>query len=393
MGLGSVLKMGIDGVPSKLAFFVVDKLNTRDMQLDVKTGSIAITVEYVHDLLGLPIGGIDLINSEDRDFGLKLTKEWRRQFQKLNIRPTDIRRKIFQTNESDFMFKMNFLVLFVNLMADCNTMGSCNLSLISKLKNEEMINQIDWSKYIYDRLKTSKEKWKMDNDLCFYAGPLTYLTISDETVTKFKTGFEKLFVTVENHTKESKEDAVDEGKGKSNPMAIIVYEQVDDIKEFDACWECPQFVEAVTEKVELEVQKSEIRKSMSNSLSSEGGIEALGFDLGISPEKKESRSNTVQSKVSGPHSVLRHSSSEQTRDKGKRAVTFSLIPMTSYFDDSEEAQRDDKPFENNNRGCSRLVNPGEHLRSPFVKRCVDFNVSSEEKRIHEWASAAFGDTL
>ncbi|KAI3666800.1 hypothetical protein L6452_41837 [Arctium lappa] len=70
MGLVSVLKMAIDGVPSKLAF----------MQIDVKSGNIAITVESVHDLLGLPMGGIDLINSEDRDFGLNLTKEWHWQF-------------------------------------------------------------------------------------------------------------------------------------------------------------------------------------------------------------------------------------------------------------------------------------------------------------------------
>ncbi|KAI3707280.1 hypothetical protein L6452_25664 [Arctium lappa] len=78
----------------------------------------------------------------------------------------------------------------------------------------------------------------------------------DETVTKFKTDLENMFGTAERTTKKSKEDAVDEEKGKSTPMAIVVYDQVDEAKEFDACSECPQFVSSVTEKVDLEVQKS-----------------------------------------------------------------------------------------------------------------------------------------
>ncbi|KAI3692115.1 hypothetical protein L6452_31924 [Arctium lappa] len=104
----------------------------------------------------------------------------------------------------------------------------------------------------------------------------------------------------------------------------------------------------------------------------EGGIEAPGFDLGISPEKKGSGSLSVQSNLSAYPSAMRQSSSDHYRDKGKRVVTFSPIPMTSYFDDSEETHQHDAQFEKKDRGCRRLINPGEHLRSPFVKRCVDF---------------------
>ncbi|KAI3771973.1 hypothetical protein L6452_03146 [Arctium lappa] len=148
------------------------------MQLDLRSGSIGITVESVHEIFGLPIRGIDLLDSDDRSFGLKLTKEWRRQFQKMNIRPTDIMNLILQSDNTDFMFKMDFLVLFVNLMADCNSMGSCSLSFIAKLKNESMVTKINWSKYIFAKVKTGKEKWRRDNDMCFYSGPLTYLTVS-----------------------------------------------------------------------------------------------------------------------------------------------------------------------------------------------------------------------
>ncbi|KAI3667010.1 hypothetical protein L6452_42052 [Arctium lappa] len=111
--------------------------------------------------------------------------------------------------------------------------------------------------------------------------------LGDETVTKFKTDLDLMFGTTQSTSTES-EAAADEENEKTNEMAIVVFEEVDNAKEFDACWECPNFIATITEKVEIEVQKSEIRKSLSNSLSSEGRIEAPGFDLGINPEKKES---------------------------------------------------------------------------------------------------------
>ncbi|KAI3668959.1 hypothetical protein L6452_40176 [Arctium lappa] len=105
-----------------------------------------------------------------------LGKEWRKQFYKSYIRPLDVMRLILQTDDLGFMFKINFMVLFVNLMADCNSLGSCNLGFLSKLKDDDMLSKIDWCIYIYDKLRISKQRWRRDNDLCFYAGPLIYLT-------------------------------------------------------------------------------------------------------------------------------------------------------------------------------------------------------------------------
>ncbi|KAI3678390.1 hypothetical protein L6452_37680 [Arctium lappa] len=42
MGLGALVDMTIVGVPSKLGFYIVDMLDTRKMQLDLRSGSIAI---------------------------------------------------------------------------------------------------------------------------------------------------------------------------------------------------------------------------------------------------------------------------------------------------------------------------------------------------------------
>lgn len=94
MGLGALLNMTIDGVPSKLGFYVVDILNTRNMALELMNCSITITMESIHEILGIPNQGIDLQVEEDVDMGMQLTNKWREQFSKPWIRPMDVMKLI-----------------------------------------------------------------------------------------------------------------------------------------------------------------------------------------------------------------------------------------------------------------------------------------------------------
>ncbi|KAJ9561768.1 hypothetical protein OSB04_006928 [Centaurea solstitialis] len=95
------------------------------------------------------------------------------------MRPIDISNDILGTNDSGLSFKLNLLVLFVNLMVECTSMGSCQLNFLVKLRDEEMIKRIDWCTFIFDKLRASKQHWSRDNRNCFYAGPLTYLMMKD----------------------------------------------------------------------------------------------------------------------------------------------------------------------------------------------------------------------
>lgn len=78
MGLESIVNMSLEGVPSKLGFYVVDALNTRNMIMDLKHGSIQITPESIHDLMGLPIGGINILDKDDIPDATRLTEEWKK---------------------------------------------------------------------------------------------------------------------------------------------------------------------------------------------------------------------------------------------------------------------------------------------------------------------------
>ncbi|KAI3685228.1 hypothetical protein L6452_34466 [Arctium lappa] len=167
--------MTIDGVPLKLGYYMVDAVNTTQMNLKVHNGVIPITVESLHRSLGLPTGGIDLANEESLDVDDNLTLFWRRQFINGRMTPHDIINEIRRTKVGDIKFMLNFLVLVVNTLGECSRTGQCKTEFLKKITGVHMIPEIDWSKYIYDCIPNSKTNWKRENSWAFYAGPLTFL--------------------------------------------------------------------------------------------------------------------------------------------------------------------------------------------------------------------------
>ncbi|MFS8023793.1 hypothetical protein Hanom_Chr16g01455701 [Helianthus anomalus] len=62
MGFGKMLSFNVNGIPAKLAYYVVDHFNTEEMAIDISCGSINVDVESVHDLIGIPNEGIYMQN-------------------------------------------------------------------------------------------------------------------------------------------------------------------------------------------------------------------------------------------------------------------------------------------------------------------------------------------
>ncbi|MFS8009077.1 hypothetical protein Hanom_Chr14g01280291 [Helianthus anomalus] len=60
MGFGSILKIKTDSIPGRLAHFVVDKFNQRDMVIKLSVGNIEVNENVVSGLLGLRNGGVVL---------------------------------------------------------------------------------------------------------------------------------------------------------------------------------------------------------------------------------------------------------------------------------------------------------------------------------------------
>nr|GFA75719.1 hypothetical protein [Tanacetum cinerariifolium] len=124
----------------------------------------------------LPIGGI----SDD-----EFVQLWLSQFapkKKKRIFATDIAEKLFRSNRVDFMFKVNFLMLFANVMGKADTMRAfVNLSVVRRIREDTNIARLDWCDFIHRCLAISHE---LNTVSGFYNGPLCFLIITKDSISQ-----------------------------------------------------------------------------------------------------------------------------------------------------------------------------------------------------------------
>ncbi|PWA54209.1 hypothetical protein CTI12_AA422990 [Artemisia annua] len=123
IGFSSYFKFDINNIPSRLGRCVVKNFDAETCRLNLEDGkSIEATVTKVRELLGIPIGGDSLLSLETRPVEDDFENVWIRQFQPKSakkIRVNEIAKKLIESKEVDFLFKVNFLTLFTNTMGMC----------------------------------------------------------------------------------------------------------------------------------------------------------------------------------------------------------------------------------------------------------------------------------
>ncbi|GJX66578.1 peptidase C48, SUMO/sentrin/Ubl1 [Tanacetum coccineum] len=178
--------VNIDMLPNRLARFVVRAFDNKTYNFYLKTGVVHVTPEKVHEILGLPIGGISLYDLPERREDDEFVQLWLSQFapkKKKQIFATDIAEKLVRSTRVDFMFKVNFLMLFANVMGKADTMKAfVNLSVVRRIREDTNIAGVDWCDFIHRCLAISHEP---NTDSGFYNGPLCFLILLYLDSTKF----------------------------------------------------------------------------------------------------------------------------------------------------------------------------------------------------------------
>ncbi|KAI3758425.1 hypothetical protein L6452_05986 [Arctium lappa] len=201
---------------------------------------------------------------------------------------------------------------------------------------------------------------------------------------------------------------------------IVLSQQIDD--PLAALWDSPTYVSEVGESMRISVDNSKTRRFLD-------AIEPPGFDLGISPMKDTTcggggepgscgsglRVDKGKGKLfdeptdtvvwgSGPrvapvdHAYPLNMVNPSTTNSGpfdEKVETKLVQPKKEKCEpgDAEIVMRmRQNPPDNdmNARISRRTVKLGDHLKSPYVTRVVDFNVTSEDRKVHEWALSIFG---
>ncbi|GKE28250.1 hypothetical protein Tco_1443634, partial [Tanacetum coccineum] len=139
----------------------------------------------IHDMLGVHVGGYSLFDLDEREADHEFVKLWVGQFHHVELRDlrvNDIARKLVAAKEIDFLFKVNFLTLFMNTMGKTGGLkGQICLDVVRRLREDSVILDIDWCGYIYDCLRDSK----LPSGTNHYLGPLTFLILLYLDSTKF----------------------------------------------------------------------------------------------------------------------------------------------------------------------------------------------------------------
>ncbi|CAI9281813.1 unnamed protein product [Lactuca saligna] len=193
MGFGCLLKMKIIDIPLKLGFYVLQNFDSERMVIDIEGKELKVTIEYVHDMLGIPIGGTKLTQLDQWPKDDTSYDEWKQQFKKYSIiRLSAIKKVIISTTQADFNFKLNFLILFVNTFCESISMGRCSLFPLSYISRKTDISNIDWCSYVLDCLVRTKNSYIPYSDTSFFVGPSTFLVAYESKISKMLNSFERM---------------------------------------------------------------------------------------------------------------------------------------------------------------------------------------------------------
>ncbi|GKC34926.1 hypothetical protein Tco_1047310, partial [Tanacetum coccineum] len=187
IGFSSFHNVSIDKIPSRLGRYALSKFGSTTYRLTFETSDyVEVSPSKIHDILGIPVGGISLFLLDVRLIEHEFVRSWVDQFYPKSlkeIRVCDITSKVISAQQVDFLFKVKFLSLFTNKMGRvAGLKRQICLDVVRHLREEYVIFEIDWCGYIHSFLEYSELPEK---PIMQYLGPFTFLILLYLDSTKF----------------------------------------------------------------------------------------------------------------------------------------------------------------------------------------------------------------
>ncbi|KAL4561838.1 hypothetical protein LXL04_034019 [Taraxacum kok-saghyz] len=171
---------GIWDVPMNMCYYVLERLDAEKKEVVVEKGVLNVNAKSVQQMLGLPIGGtlfknMLVVDEDDED---SCMFEWRKQYENTkDLRLKQLKNEILLMREGDLNFRINFLVMFINMFCESMSMGKCNLNALQHIKKDTDISSIDWCQYVVDCLIKTKKAYIPEKESSFFFGPASYLAL------------------------------------------------------------------------------------------------------------------------------------------------------------------------------------------------------------------------
>ena len=179
IGFERFINFPITELPGALLYHVAEKFHPPSMELRLEKGSIKVTRQKIHDMLGVPMGKTKLEDLEPREKDDPFIAEWEGQFTHVKkITPAVISTEITSSFDADFIFTINFLTLFASTMGTVDNGAKVFPTVLMHVKENDVISEIDWCGYILECLRASKQNWDKVTKGDYYYGPATFLCVS-----------------------------------------------------------------------------------------------------------------------------------------------------------------------------------------------------------------------
>ncbi|KAD5961635.1 hypothetical protein E3N88_13108 [Mikania micrantha] len=177
MGFAKLLGFNLDGIPSRLAHFVVDRLKPKKMEIVCRGGTLKITPALIHKLWGIPIGGTQIESIVPLETYDTSVSEWRATFNGRLLATRTLEKIESAEDEDNFEFRMNFIMLFMTVLVECHKNGRAREGILRYITAETYFSQIDWCNYVFESIKSCKLGWSPDDNSSPFNGPLAILTL------------------------------------------------------------------------------------------------------------------------------------------------------------------------------------------------------------------------
>ncbi|KAL9669918.1 hypothetical protein QQ045_007468 [Rhodiola kirilowii] len=177
MGLESMLHLNLNMVRAELAEWLLDSYQSKTSTLITDRGDVDIVPKDVHYILGLPLGGRNIILPNRTDADSPIVQQFKLQYGGIKdstVTCKTIVKKIKQSNAADDTFKINFLVLFFSTMVESTKSGVSNQRILNGIEGTDDIRALKWCEFIYTCLRDTKDEWA-ENRSSPYTGPITFL--------------------------------------------------------------------------------------------------------------------------------------------------------------------------------------------------------------------------
>ncbi|KAJ9562015.1 hypothetical protein OSB04_007175 [Centaurea solstitialis] len=441
MRLGSLLDMKMDGIPQKLGFWLVDKLDTVEMKLRACNGSIEITIDSIHSILDVPKEGFDLIRDEPPSRERDIASEFRKQFpEKRKMRPTDVMDLIVESDESGLQFKTNFLMLYVTSTVWPDVVvdkiqpptHAWNLALLQQRQTSEINNgglgsaQLAETGVVEDVISLGDEVNETSG--CSYGMKLSCIKGEKCNEEDYGADLErKNDIELMNE----KIDCIVNARVEietllasfiskyHNDMDFVKYKYVlDDIFKYHTSMGRTSYTAVETSNQAGVENNDAVVKPVGIKSENDGSFMELGNvsetktvsedELQISPSPLSQFwfSSTLMAACDEAEKSLMGNKKVKLEEKEVHDADFqreTVEPQPLLKATREEKGKQiviESPVRKGRKGVNlglgptttlaergqrRTIGLGEHLRSPYVRRAVDMKVTAEERRMHEWA--------